>query len=292
MDWFNGWAERLRQNVPLADLTWFKLGGAARYFFSPEDEEELRAVLRAAHEARVPVRVLGGGANLLVRDEGFEGLVLRLDAPAFTQVEFIATGVRAGGGVDLMELARDCAFRGRAGLECMAGIPGTVGGAIRMNAGGKFGAIAEVVERVWLMDRAGEVVELTKAELEFGYRRSAVGERIVLAADLRLTRKSPSETKARFHEIWRFKKNSQPMAAHSAGCMFKNPKGDAAGRLIEACGLKGFQLGKARVSPQHANFIVADEGATATDVLRLAEHVRDTVRAHTGIELEREVEVW
>lgn len=292
MDWSSGFAERVQRDVPLAQRTWYGLGGPARYFFSPAGVEELREALACAQRGGEAVRVLGAGANLLVRDEGFAGLVIRLDAPAFTRVVFEDTRVIVGGGAELMPLARDCALRGLAGLETLAGIPATIGGALVMNAGGKFGQIADVVESATLMDRAGTVREVPAGELGFGYRHSDIGDRIVLHATLRLRREPADEVLARFHEIWRFKKESQPMAAHSAGCVFRNPPGASAGKLIDEAGLKGAACGRARVSDVHGNFIVADVGATARDVLALVDHVRATVAARTGVALELEIDVW
>lgn len=292
MDSSNGFVERIRRNAPLAELTWFKLGGPARYMFSPADIVELQAALRWAADHGLGLRVLGGGANLLVRDAGFDGLVLRLDAPAFTEVRYHGERVTAGAGADLMALTRDCAYRGLSGIECLAGVPGTVGGAVRMNAGGRYGQIGDVVESVRLMERTGRILVLPAGELDFAYRRSAVGERIVIEATLQLVSLPVDEVKSRFQEIWAWKKDSQPMAAHCAGCMFKNPVGDSAGRLIEFAGLKGVTRGRARVSERHGNFIVADEGATAGDVLALVEQVQACVREKTGVKLELEVDVW
>jgi len=292
MDWCNGFAERVLRDEPLAGRTWYGLGGAARYLFSPASVEELREVLACARRAGLPVRVLGAGANLLVRDQGFDGLVIRLDSSAFTRVVYEDERVIAGGGADLMQLARDCAYRGLAGLETLAGIPATIGGAIVMNAGGKFGQIADAVESVTLMDRNGTHREFPAEDLRFGYRSSAVGDRIVLHAALRLRRAQVDEVRSRFHDIWRFKKASQPMAAHSAGCVFRNPPGESAGRLIDQAGLKGATVGRARVSDMHGNFIVADAGAKAADVLALAEYVRAEVIAKKGVQLELEIDVW
>ena len=310
MDSLNAYADRMQSDVPLADLTWFKLGGVARHLFSPANVDELCDVLRWAKETHMPVRVLGGGANLLVRDAGFDGLVIRLDQTAFLKVTYTDveadakvgvdgdaagadTVVIAGGGVDLMSFTQSCAHRGYQGLECLAGIPGTVGGAVRMSAGGRFGSIGTFVERAELVDLSGSRFVVMADALAFGYRSSAVGDRIVTAVTFRLTRGLVDVCKQRYQEIWRQKMASQPpMSAHSAGCMFKNPPGESAGRLIDEAGLKGTRFGKARVSEMHGNFIVADEGATAAEVLRLTERVRDEVRAQTGYNLELEVEVW
>ena len=292
MNWlseFEGWVER---DVPLADLTWFGLGGRARYMAHPTDAGRLGGLLRRAVEAEVPVKVLGGGANVLVSDSGFDGLVIRLDDPLFSGFRIEGERVIADGGADLMGLVGDCCRMGLAGLECLAGVPGTVGGAIRMNAGGRHGEIADVVESVEVVEACGRQRVLTPDEVGFGYRRTALSDSVVTGARLRLHNEDPKTVYHRFKDIWRSKKHSQPMADQSAGCVFTNPPGESAGRLIDRAGLKGSRVGQARVSPTHANFIVADKGAAATDVLRLIDRIRQTVRRRFGTELELEIDIW
>lgn len=288
----NACAERIQRDVALAERTWFGLGGCARYYCAPESRDQLVAVLRWANGRDVAVRVLGRGANVLVRDEGFDGLVIRLEHEAFCRVTYQGTRVCAGGGANLMTVARDCAKRGLSGLERMAGIPATVGGAVAMNAGGRYGEISEVIESVELMDRDGVVRHVAADAMGFRYRHSDVGDQIVLGAALRLTEAPAGEVVERFQTIWREKSASQPFAEHCAGCMFKNPPGHSAGKIIDDAGLKGASVGKARVSRRHANFILADQGASAADVLALADRVRDEVFARTGLMLEREIDVW
>jgi UDP-N-acetylmuramate dehydrogenase len=292
MNWLSELEGPIEHDVPLSPLTWFKLGGRARHLYRPEDETQLARLVGRAYGDGVLTRVLGGGANLLIRDDGVDGVVIRLDQPTFRKVEFHGERVTAAGGADLMRLTLESVRRGLAGLECMAGIPGTVGGAIRMNAGGKFGAIGAVVSSVRLLTPAGALETLRAEELGFGYRRSQVGQGIVLSADLQLRQDDPERVLARYEEIWAYKKASQPLSANSAGCIFKNPPGDSAGKLIDRAGLKGQSVGGASVSREHANFIVTHEGATAADVLELVERIRRTVRRRFGIELELEIDVW
>ena len=284
--------EAIRRDVPLAGQTWFGLGGSARYWASPTSRGQLAGVLRWAVEQSIAVRVLGRGANVLVRDRGFDGLVIRLDQPAFCAVRYRGQDVHAGGGANLMHLARDCVRRGLGGIECLAGIPATIGGAVTMNAGGRYGQISDVVESVELMERDGSVHEVGAADLGFGYRRSSVADRVVLGVRFRLSRCSTDDVVGRFHAYWREKSESQPLADHCAGCMFKNPPGMSAGKLIDDSGLKGMHVGRARVSQRHANFIVADRGASADDVLELVRLVRDRVRRRAGVLLELEIDVW
>ncbi len=292
MNWLNGYAGRVETDVPLADLTWFKLGGRARWLVSPRSEEELADALRRAAGADVETKVLGGGANVLVRDDGFDGVVVRLDGPAFTKTRFDGESVHVGGGVELMPLSHACARRGLSGLEAMAGIPGTVGGAIRMNAGGRHGEFGDVVERVRVADCRGLIGILTRDELGFGYRTSTVADRVVLSADLKLTEGDPERTQATFRRFMAEKKQSQPLGDKSAGCVFKNPDGKSAGALIDAAGLKGVARGGASVSDVHANFIVTKPDATAAEVLAVIEHVRSEVAGACGVELELEIDVW
>jgi UDP-N-acetylmuramate dehydrogenase len=260
----------------------------------------LARVWRRAREAGLPVKVLGGGANVLIGDDGFDGLVVRLNDPAFRQIEFDDDGrppssgrVVAGGGVDLMRLSRDCAHRGLAGLECMGGIPGTVGGAVCMNAGGRWGQFGDVVRSVELLTPDGAVRMADRAELHFGYRHAELGGAIVLSVELMLQPDSPQGVSERFLDIWRIKKASQPLADKSAGCIFKNPsKGSPAGALIDAAGLKGTRNGGAYVSPRHANFIVADRHSKASHVIGLIDHVRAVVAKRFGVDLELEIDLW
>ncbi|MFH0982975.1 MAG: UDP-N-acetylmuramate dehydrogenase [Planctomycetota bacterium] len=292
MNWLNEFAGRIEHDVPLSPLTWFKLGGRARTMYRPADEEQLARMVGRAYGDGVPTRVLGGGANVLIRDDGVDGIVIRLDQPPFRTIEYQGERVTAAGGVDLMRLTLDCVRRGLSGLECLAGIPGTVGGAIRMNAGGKFGVIGDAVSSVRLLTPEGTLETRHATELDFGYRRSNLGPRIVLSAEFQLRADDPQRVMARYEEIWACKKASQPLSENSAGCVFKNPPGRSAGKLIDQAGLKGESVGAASVSREHANFIITREGATTADVLRLVERIRETVRARFGVELELEIDIW
>ena len=292
MTWLNEFEGRAERGVPLAGLTWFGLGGRARYLAHPAGTESLGQLLRRALEDGMAIKILGGGANVLVRDDGFDGVVVRLDDESFRREELDGRRVRAGAGADLMTLARRCSRAGLAGLEALAGIPGTVGGAIRMNAGSRLGDISQVVETVEVLGPQGRRRMLTKEQVGFGYRRTGLGQDIVTGATFRLRREDPRTVYARFRENLRAKKASQPMADHSAGCVFANPPGESAGRLIDRAGLKGARRGGARVSRQHANFIVADCGAKAADVLSLIDLIRDTVFERFGTKLELEIDVW
>ncbi|RME37026.1 MAG: UDP-N-acetylmuramate dehydrogenase [Planctomycetota bacterium] len=292
MSWWNDFADRTALDVPLAPMTWFRLGGRARYVFHPSDADDLSRFLRRALDASVPVKVLGSGANVLVSDEGFDGAVVRLDRGSFKTIRYREGAVETGAGVELMPLSRTCSERGLAGLEGLAGIPASMGGAVRMNAGGRFGEIGEVVRRVEVVTPQGDRKTIEGRALGFGYRTSALNGAIVVRVELQLRPDDPERVRARYEECFAYKQASQPMAEHSAGCIFKNPPGASAGRLIERAGLKGTACGRARVSERHANFIVADRGATAADVLRLIDLVRRRVEEAFGVELETEIDIW
>lgn len=284
-------------------MTWFGVGGRADFLVRPQSAEALSTLARRCAQSSVPLRTLGSGANLLVADEGVDGVVVKLDAPCFMGVDFNAHGpveaVRAHAGADLMRLVRDSAHRGLDGLWHLGGIPASVGGAVRMNAGGAFGDMAQVVHSVCAMSRHGEISIYPASELGFGYRRSLLApDSIVIWAALSMRPGDPARIRDQLLEVFAYKSRTQPMADHSAGCMFRNPTDPAtaqrvsAGKLIDEAGLKGETEGGAFVSTRHGNFIGVKPQATASDVLRLVERIRTRVHAHSGIRLEREVVVW
>jgi UDP-N-acetylmuramate dehydrogenase len=268
-------AERAR-----APVTTKKVGGPAEFFVEPRTPEELAAVFAAARECDLPVRYLGSGANLLVRDPGVRGAVIHLRH--FGRRD----GLHVGAGYNLARLCKETASEGLAGLEVLAGVPATVGGAVRMNAGGKHGEIASSVRYVDVMTPAGEIRRLSREQVGFRYRRTSLDGAIVIAAGFEL--RPEDGVRARYDAVMEEKRRAQPLGTHNAGCMFKNPPGGQAGRMIDECGLKGERSGGAHVSRKHANFIVNDGGATAADVLRLI----DLIRSRVPAPLELEVEVW
>lgn len=285
------------------DHTWFGVGGNCDALVRPRSEEALATLLRRCADADVPVRVLGDGANLLVADEGVDGVVVQLDQPAFETFSIGVDGhaalVRAGGGADLAKVMHASVRAALDGLCPMAGIPATVGGALRMNAGGRFGAIGDVTASVRLMQASGVVRDLPARSIRFDYRHTSMPSGIVVRADFQLQPGDQEPIRARLKEIMAYKSGSQPMAAHSAGCMFRNPtlaSGErvSAGMLIDRSGLKGLTEGTATVSTEHANFLFVPEprGGRATDVLRLVTRVIERVREAQGVELQTEVVIW
>ncbi len=265
---------------PLAPHTTMKVGGPAEFFVEPRTPEELAEVFSAAREGDIPVRYLGSGANLLIGDAGVRGAVIHLKR--FNT----RNGFEVGAGYNLAKLCKETAAEGLAGLEVLAGVPATVGGAIRMNAGGRHGEIASAVAYVDVMTPQGVLRRLSKDEVGFRYRRTSLDGAIVVAAGFAL--RPEGAVRSRYDAILDEKRGSQPLGTHNAGCMFKNPPGGQAGRLIDEHGLKGERVGGAHVSRKHANFIVNDGSATASDVLRLV----DVIRARVPAPLEFEVEVW
>ena len=289
---FAGLEEAVQENVPLAPYTWYKIGGPAKYFIRPRSIEELQMASQRCAENQIPVYVLGLGANLLVSDQGVNGAVFRLDQDFFRRVKFEKNVLEVGAGVDMQKLVLLTCRNGLSGLECLAGIPGTIGGGIRMNAGGKFGDIGAVVNRVGVMDVSGLLFERTKDDLVFDYRSTNISAKFILNATFELDEEDPERIMRKVKEIWMYKRNSQPLNTKNAGCIFKNPRGLSAGALIDQAGLKGMKVGGAEVSEKHANFVVAHTGATADDVLRLIKIIRERVFEKDGIHLESEVQVW
>jgi UDP-N-acetylmuramate dehydrogenase len=282
-----------RRNVPLGPLTWFQLGGPTDYLIEPQTEAQLASVVRRCHDAGMPIHILGLGANLLVSDEGVRGVVLRLTQGELINTVFEGEHALIGGGYDMTRLVLTCVKRGLAGIEQLAGIPGTVGGGITMNCGGKYGDISSAVASVRVMDRTGAIRTRPKEDLHFAYRHSEVNGDIVLGAAFRLQPTDPGALQRRFREIWDYKFNTQPpLGAPSAGCIFRNPAGHSAGQLIDRAGLKGFRLGSAFVSDRHANFAMADRGGKAADVRKLIDAIIDRVEQNSGIRLEPEVKIW
>ncbi len=289
---FEGFEKIVRQNEPLDMHTWFQLGGPAEFFAEPETLEQLVALVRRCREQDLPLRVLGQGSNVLVRDEGVPGLVIRLAAPAFAQIKVEGTTVAAGSGALLGRVVTTSVYNGLAGLEGLVGIPGTIGGAVHGNAGTNVGDIGQWLAAVVVLTDDGEVIERQRDEIFFGYRESGISEPVILEARFQLVEDDPHELARRMQKHWIVKKSSQPMGHQCAGCVFKNPRGATAAELIESAGLKGTRIGGAVVSERHPNFIVAEPECTSQDVLRLIELVRSQVRDRTGVQLELELEIW
>jgi len=292
MKWFAGLEKLVKKDHPLAPETWLRIGGPARYFVEPTTVDELADVVGRCRDNDVPMHVLGRGANLLIDDAGVPGAVIRPSAGVFAEVTPTEIGIRAHAGADMGRLVLRCVREGRSGLEGLAGIPGSVGGCVHMNAGGAFGDIGNAVEAVEVMTRDGEVFTRYRGDLAFAYRSTNIAALFILAAEFRLTEDDPHRILKQVKQIWIQKKNTQPLGSRNAGCVFKNPRGLSAGALIDRGGLKGKRVGGAHVSEKHANFILADPGTRASDVLKLINLIRETVYKRSEVYLELELEVW
>jgi UDP-N-acetylmuramate dehydrogenase len=292
MSIFSGLEEIVETDYPLAKRTWYGLGGPADYFIRPKNTKQLRKVVRLCSENAIPIYVMGLGSNLLINDEGLRGAVIKLETEQFAQIEFDGEEVTAWAGAELSKLVLTCVEKGLSGIETLTGIPGSIGGAVKMNAGGNFGDFGTVVETVTLMDSQGKIFKKSKPELVFDYRRTNITAKFILNARLKLNTADPEQIMRTVKEIWIDKKNNQPLNTKNSGCIFKNPRGVSAGALIDRAGLKELQIGGAVVSEKHANFIVAEKGCKSRDVMRLIEAIKQRVREQFDIELELEIEIW
>lgn len=276
-------------NVPLAEYSWVKVGGRAEWFFEAERTTDLATALILAQARNLPVTLLGGGANILIADAGVKGLTIQLAGDFCRIVPVEKEILRAGAGARIVDLAKAFQAENRTGMEWSIGIPGTIGGAVFMNAGIPEGCMADVVESVEVVAPTGEIHSLTRADAKFGYRSSRFqtsGE-IVASAVVRMGQ-GPWK-KAWAKELTEYRTTRQPYREPNFGSVFRNPEGDHAARLIEAAGLKGFRIGNAAISALHANFIVNLGGATARDIRGLIRTAQERVREKFGVELETEV---
>lgn len=281
----------IRRNEWMARHTTLRVGGPADVYVEPASEEDLAAVLKHCSEQGIRFFILGRGSNLIVRDGGFRGVVICLLQPAFSRIEIDGTRLRCGAGAKQKNVAVAARRAGLSGLEFLEGIPGSIGGALRMNAGAMGGETFNAVESVRIMDFNGNLRDLTPKEMSVTYRNcGALKTQVALGAVFQCRPDSPDEIAARMKTYSEKRWSSQP-AAPSAGCMFKNPPAIPAGRLIDELGLKGTKIGGMRVSLEHGNFLVNDGAATAKDALDLMELLQARAKAARGIELQTEVEV-
>jgi UDP-N-acetylmuramate dehydrogenase len=285
-------ADIVKPGEPLAPYMHLRLGGPAEFLVQPRSRQELSAVVRRCFEQRLPLRVLGGGCNLLVRDEGVKGVVLRLSEPAFTQVTAQGNDVAGGTGAAVSALISQAARHGLAGLETLVGIPGTVGGALRCNAGDRAGDISQFVRQVEVLDSKGEVQVRERDELRFGYHWSNLDDPVILSAEFRLESDAPDAIVKRMRRAWIQRKASQPLSYQPACRVFRNPRALSAGALIEQAGLARTRVGGAEVSERDSNYVVIHPEATARDVLRLIDLMRSRVQERFGVELEMELTIW
>ncbi|MBN1353968.1 MAG: UDP-N-acetylmuramate dehydrogenase [Candidatus Omnitrophica bacterium] len=280
-------------NEPLWRHTTFRIGGPASVWTEPADWDSLREILRFAAEKRKKTVVLGGGSNVLFADSGFRGIVIHLCRGDFKKMRFSRREIISGAGVALSSLINACRRKGLTGLEGMTGVPGSLGGAIFMNAG-YCGSVSDVLKRVTVMDKkSGRIFCINQKNIKFGYRHSNLGRYIILEAVMRLERGNIKDIESCVKNYIRLKREKQPLGCPSAGCVFKNPEGDiAAAEYIENAGLKGKKAGGAEISKKHANFIINSGNAKAKDVLRLIALVKRRVRKLYKVNLAPEIAIF
>ncbi|HEV3120122.1 MAG TPA: UDP-N-acetylmuramate dehydrogenase [Gemmataceae bacterium] len=285
-------ADIVKLNEPLAPFTYLKIGGPAQMLVQPRTVEELSGVVRTCFQNKIPLRVLGGGGNVLIKDEGVRGAVLRLSEPAFTQITVQGKRVRAGAGAALSAFISEAARHGLAGLETLVGIPGSIGGALRCNAGDRSGEIGQYVRLVEVLDEKGQVQVRERDELRFAHRWSNLDDPVLLAAEFELEPDQVDAIVKRLRKAWISRKANQPLTFQAAGRMFKDPRGLSASTLIAQAGQTSAHVGGAEVSERDANFCVAQPGTSYRDVLRLMDLVRSQVKEKTGVDLELEITLW
>ena len=283
-------AAKVLQNEPMKKHTTFRIGGPADYFVMPSDEQELAKVLKVCKEYSIPIYIVGNGSNLLVGDGGFRGVIIQLYKEMST-LTVEEEQITAQAGCSLAQIANAALNEELTGFEFAAGIPGTLGGAVVMNAGAYGGEMKDVLVRARVMTEEGEILELPVEELNLGYRTSVIPEKnyIVLGAVLKLEKGTRDEIKAQMDDLRQKRVSKQPLEYPSAGSTFKRPEGYFAGKLIQDAGLKGFSVGGAQVSEKHSGFVINKGQATAADVMELIRQVTEKVKSETGVTMEPEV---
>lgn len=283
----------VQHGVSLAPLTWFRIGGPAAHLARPRNESELSQIWKRAVREHLPCRVLAGGSNVLVRDDGVAGVVIHLESPAFSDVSISGNRVVSGAAVPLTALISHTARAGLAGIEALTGIPGTIGGALRGNAGGRTADLNQFVRRVTVLDPSGEIRVRERDELDFTDHPGPAEDPIIISVELELSHEDPESVVKRMRRIWIVKKENQPYGHESSGMIFHDPSPEVSARMvIEQSGLMAARNEHVEVSPRHANFFIADAEARAADVLSLIDWVRNEVSRLCGVDLDLRLQVW
>jgi len=277
---------------PLSHHTWLGIGGEAAFFCEPVDTDALARLVKRCHERGIPLRVIGGGSNILVPASGFAGIVVRLSAPAFCGIDVQRPGIHAGAGAKLVHLVSAAVQAGLSGLETLVGVPGTVGGALVGNAGGHGGDIGERVREVSVMLPTGAIDVRSGARLAFGSKWSNLDDGIVIGCRLELDEEQPAQLTKRMQKQWIVERSEQPSGTRTVAMMFKDPHGTSAESLVAQAGARDLRVGEASVYAAHANYVVAHPGCTSDDVRGLVELVRARVRERLGVELTPQIEMW
>ncbi|MBS1258165.1 MAG: UDP-N-acetylenolpyruvoylglucosamine reductase [Candidatus Scalindua arabica] len=284
--------EIFRYDVPLQRYTSFRTGGVAEIFVEPGNMSELKKVLQFCRDEQKKVFILGKGTNLLVNDSGVKGVVIHLGGVDFKEIEINGRHVLSGAGVGLAKLIRKSALSGLEGLEGLVGIPGTVGGAVMMNAGGKYGDISDTIDSLTTMTFDGKITKHSRDDVEFAYRGCNLSRQIVVNVEFTLKESKIEVVLEKMDEIYKEKKEKQPLSTFNAGSIFKNTQHFKAAELIEKANLKGQKVGGAVVSEKHANFIVNTGNATSADILELIKIIKETVKKKYDVSLEQEIQIW
>ena len=292
MPTFSGLEHILCEGVALSPFTSLRLGGDAQYFAQPTSEEELVGLVQQCSEQDVRLRVIGGGSNILIPDDGFSGMVVSLDAACFCQIEVDGNRIHAGAGAKLAHLLSIAAKNGLSGVEQLAGIAGSVGGAVRTNAGTHSGDIGQVTKSVHVINSDGEVSEKSGDDLRFSYRQSNLDDVVAIRATFELEPALPEEITKQMQTLWIIKKSQQPTGVVGHGCVFRDHGGITAASLIEQAGMKGHSVGAVGMSESHPNYLIVNEGGTSRDALQLVQAVHDAVLEHSGVSLATQLEVW
>jgi UDP-N-acetylmuramate dehydrogenase len=279
-------------NQPLKNYTAFKIGGSAEVFIRPHDAEDLKLIVDYAKSYKITLFILGAGSNILASDKGLGGIVVKLDCGSFKNISFGKSYIQAGCGLMLSKIISMAKNRGLSGAEFLAGIPASLGGALIMNAGAWGENIGDLVENVTVMDYNGSIKTLDRTKIKFAYRKSSLAKFIILGARLRLARADKNEIGKKIKEYLARRRITHDASFPNAGCIFKNPAGVSAGRLIDECGLKGKRIGGAVVSLRHANFILNSGKASAADVLKLMNIIKRRVKHKFNADLQPEIKIW
>lgn len=284
--------ENLFLQEPMSRHITFRVGGNADYYVTPENEEQIAAVIKECKKTNVPYYVIGNGSNLLVMDEGYRGVIIEL-GNKFSAVETEENKIRAKAGARLATIAVKALNEGLTGAEFAHGIPGTLGGAVTMNAGAYGGEMKDIITWVKVLDEDGKIIKLSNADLNLGYRHSIIPEKnyVVLEAEIQLSAGDKNQIKETMDDLAKKRREKQPLEYPSAGSTFKRPEGYFAGKLIQDVGMKGYRVGGAMVSEKHSGFVINYDKATAQDILGVINDVRDRVNEEYGISLETEVKI-
>ncbi len=284
--------DKIYKNETMSKYTSFKIGGPAEYLIKVQTAQELKSILKLAQKEKTPVTVIGNGSNILVSDEGIKGIVLKIEINTF-EIDEQTAQLKIGSGVKLGFIAQKCLKQELAGFEFASGIPGTIGGAIRMNAGAHGREMKDIVTTITYMDRNGEIHKIQNEQAEFEYRKSLFAHKdyIILEVEMKLEKGKKEEIQEKMTECATYRKEKQPIEYPSAGSTFKRGEDFITAKLIDECGLKGHQIGGAQISEKHAGFIINKENATAEDVIKLMEYTKQQVYNKFGKIIEPEIEI-